>query len=70
LIFIGIPHEFGIVSVDCDLDFAVDEIVKLGINHDAVGSLSVSIFYFDDFEHVGNLECSFFADPQNLRHFF
>ncbi len=50
--FVGAAHEFRLRSVDCDLDFTVDEVIKFGIDQDVMGSLFESVFDSDDFEFM------------------
>ncbi len=59
--FVWAVHEVGLRSVDCDLDFAVDEIVELGVDHDVLGPCFESVLDSDDFEYVG-----VFADSLKL----
>ena len=70
MIFIGTLHEFGIVSVDCDLDFAVDEIVELGVDHNVLGSLFEPVLDSDDFEFLWHNYAHFLQLIKNLDHFF
>jgi hypothetical protein len=53
--FVGTTHKFRLRSVDCDLDLAVNNVVKFGIDQDVMGSLFEPVFDSDDFEFVRNL---------------
>ena len=68
--FVGTAHEFRLGSVNCNLDFAVDEIVEFGVDQDVVGSLFESVFDSDDFELVRNLIAHSLQLVKNLEHFF
>jgi hypothetical protein len=67
--FVGATHEFGLGSVDSDLDFAVDEIVKFGVDHDVLSSLFKPVFDSDDFEFVRLFFAHFLKFLKNLDHF-
>ena len=69
--FVGALDEIGMRRVDCELDFAGNQVVKLGVDHDVVGSLSESVLgpndpkpvrllIVDPFELFVNFEDLFF----------
>ncbi len=64
--FVGAAHEFGLGSVDSDLNFAVDEIVEFCVNHDVLGSLLESVFDSDDFEFLRFFFANFLKFLENL----
>lgn len=50
--FVGTVHEIRMWCVDCDLDFTIDGVVELGIDHDVICALFEPVLYSDDFELV------------------
>jgi hypothetical protein len=68
--FVGTAHELGLRRVDSDLNFAIDEIVKLGVDHNVLGSLFEPVFDPDDFEFVWHHIAHSLQLIKNLDNFF
>jgi hypothetical protein len=68
--FIGAAHEFGLRCVDSDLNFTIDKIVELGVNHNVLSSLFEPVLDSDDFEFLWHHYAHSLQLIKNLDHFF
>ena len=68
--FVRTIHEFWIGRVYCNLNFAVDGIVKFGNHQDVISCVFESVFNFDDLKFLWILVGHSFNFLENLEYLF